>query len=140
MPSSVLLYITKYVNECSFSITAGVTILFCTFCNTIKYLNLYFSFFCDMLLHFLILNQASISPLFSSSVKSAAFWQHWKGFKAFCLLQPFILQRMPSLCSTLISGLLQSLIDNIHTVLVLHIIRMARSFSVSVLQQKNLNI
>lgn len=56
MPSSVLFYITKYVNECSFSNTAGVTILFCTFCNTIKYLTSYFGFFCDMLLHFLILN------------------------------------------------------------------------------------
>lgn len=56
MPSSVLLYTTKYVNECSFSTTAGVTILSGTFCNSIKYFTSYFSFFCDMLLHFLILN------------------------------------------------------------------------------------
>lgn len=82
MPFSVLLYITKYVNECSFSNTAGVTILFCTFCNTIKYLTSYFVFFCDMVLHFLILNWASI-PLFSSSVKSAVSWQHLKGFHGF---------------------------------------------------------
>lgn len=85
MPSSVLLYITEYVSACSFSNTAGVTILFYTFHNTIKYITSYVVFFCDMLLPFLILNWASI-PLFSSSIKSAVSWQHLKGFMAFCLL------------------------------------------------------
>ena len=56
MPSSALLYFTKYANECSFSNTAGVTVLFCTFCDAIKYLTSYFGFFCNTLLHFLILN------------------------------------------------------------------------------------
>lgn len=80
MPSYVLIDITKYVNECSFRNTNGVTILFCTFCNTIKYLTSYFSSFCYMLLPHL---ESGIHPPLFILCKVCCLLAALEGFHGF---------------------------------------------------------